>query len=285
MRTIFSSPSCTAGFGKVLKHNPVSHVLGRICFDHQACNRLNLLYSYFRELDDYVDAPGRDSHDALEVIREQRDLVDKVYVTGRSQPGLPISPVLVEDRANGKRLRPAVHSMLDVFEFDSRRKGKAVPQQDLMLYSMKLAGAYTGLLLAFIEGGTRYQALGAELAHACHIIHMLRDYRQDRELGYINVPDRVGAGDQGLSCFIDKTVAHVEDLLRRGKERLATIPSLRVKLMAALYCSRYERVLVHIKSSGFPIDDHASCRHSSKTAMLLCAVCVVARHFVHRVGV
>ena len=92
-----------------------------------------------------------------------------------------------------QRLAAYLRNMMQVMEFDARRRGRLISQAELNEYTRWLAMAVTEAMHYFIghdayapQDETRYLAVSA-----AHIIHMLRDTYDDVQAGYYNIPREV----------------------------------------------------------------------------------------------
>lgn len=246
--------------GVVRKNNWVTFWLGRLCFGPAAYKDLVLLYRFLREIDDYVDAPGRSYRDAKVFLKRHRCWIEEAYTRPELCPVRLISPVIEYDRKNGRRLEPVIAGMLDVFEFDAQRKGQVVSRDELLSYSKALTRCYVGMLLAFLDGPGDCRTAGEVLAHACHRVHMLRDYHEDSKLGYINVPQEalrkhglnvLGSSDKDLRAYVREESGSIAALFKQGKDELARTARLRVKIIGAMYCFHYETILHRLEDSSY----------------------------------
>lgn len=233
-------------------------------------------YAYFRWVDDVLDAPGDDHAARLEFLRRQQQLLRGL--TARTSPGslLPEERMLADlvdgigDRHPG--LRSYLEGMMAVMEFDARRRGRTIGDVELEQYSRLLAAAVMDAIAYFIghdhtypEGDGRIQAVvGA------HIVHMLRDARDDVEHGYYNIPrpvleaERIQPSDLDHPAYhrwVRRRLAQARRLLAEGKAYIRRMGCLRAQLAGYLYCGRFELVLRRIE-----IDEGRAPRGAAATA-------------------
>jgi phytoene/squalene synthetase len=218
-----------------------------------------MLYRYFRWLDDVIDSRETSEKDKIEFLAQERSRIDDLYALPRMPaPDLP-AQIVGYDRRHGNRLKSWIKLMFEVFEFDARRAGRVLGSDEIFDYSRRLAEAYTRLLINFIEPRYPYAAADARLAHACHLLHMLRDYEIDLGLGYINIgrdeADRYGfrigeAGGEGFRRWLDDRLDMVDQIFKEGRSRILALPFARVKLIALLYCFRYKQVMQRVRRRG-----------------------------------
>src|SRR5512136_217511 len=147
-------------------------------------------YAYFRWVDDTLDAGSISASERFAFIQRQEDLLDKCY-RGELPPDANLQEqMLVElvqpDHEQNSGLQIYLRNMMQVMDFDARRRGRLISQVELYEYTYWLASAVTEALHYFIGHGdfapqdeTRYLAVSA-----AHITHMLRDTLDDVQAGY-----------------------------------------------------------------------------------------------------
>lgn len=159
------------------------------------------IYAYFRWLDDTVDERLADRDRRLAFVARQRDILvrtaggataadlsslgvtpEEALLVGLARPNPALArgarptgdgPTAARRADPGSGLLVSLRSMLDVMEFDARRRGRPVAQQELDDYTRDLAVAVTEALHHCIGHGqgsphdeTRYVAVtGAHVAH------------------------------------------------------------------------------------------------------------------------
>ena len=242
------------------------------------------IYAYFRWLDDTVDERLADRDRRLAFVARQRDLFARA-AGGATAPGLSSLGVSPEEAllvglgrcATSPGLLLSLTSMLDVMEFDARRRGRPVTQDELDTYTHDLAVSVTEALHHCIGHGcgcprdeSRYVAVTG-----AHIAHMLRDLAGDVAAGYLNLPagllpDDVGAeGARAVAVPSDDLLGHLHspavrawvrdrvELARScfatGRGYLAQVESARCRLAGHAYVARFEWVLDAIERDGYAL--------------------------------
>lgn len=243
----------------VRHHNWVTFLLARLyCCRHDRYYS-RLLYTYLRTVDDYIDTRERTPQEKKRFLREQRNLIDHLYA-GKVLPETSmIARIVLYDRYHNNMLRPLIARMMDIFEFDSARQYNNVSEQELLDYSLALGSAYTQLLIRFVEPRYRVERENVQLAHACHLSHMLRDFQEDLKLGYINIAKqdiktyRVDPyiQDDNFRKWLKDRIAGIREKFKKGNARLDRIPILRIKIIGRLYCFRYQAVLRQIEDADY----------------------------------
>jgi phytoene/squalene synthetase len=238
------------------------------------------LYAYFRWLDDTVDGRLVDRDQRLAFVARQRSLLAQA-ATGETPAGLsPEEALLVglfrpdressgcgEIRAeelDGQTggLLLSLRSMLDVMEFDARRRGRPVTQRELDDYTSDLAIAVTEALHHCIGHGqgsphdeTRYVAVAG-----AHVAHMLRDLAEDLGAGYVNVPSELLAGGHmslqdlhapELRAWVRDRVELARTCFATGRGYLARTENARCRLAGHAYIARFEWVLDAVERDGY----------------------------------
>lgn len=241
----------------ISRHNWVTSLLVRLYCRRQARSIPLRIYGYFRWLDDRVDDPGLAAPEKTALVAAERRRIRALYAA--PDPADPLDPVVRYDLGRAGRLREWFDRMLDVFEFDARRTGQYVDRPQIMEYSQNLSEVYTRFLVEFLEPRYGYEPPDARLAHACHLLHMLRDHAVDRGLGYYNIgrdeAERYGfqpgdVGGEGLRRWLGERLDLIDDCLRAGWRRIRRKRSLRIKLIVHLYCCRYRPMLRRLRRHG-----------------------------------
>jgi phytoene/squalene synthetase len=226
------------------------------------------LYAYFRWLDDRVDEDLPDEAARIAFVARQRELLAAAAHGDGLGPLAPQEAFLVhlvgpargqwEARAGAVR---SVAGMLDVMDFDARRRGRAVTQEQLDAYTDDLAVAVTEALHHCIGHGegcppreVRYVAVAG-----AHVAHMLRDLVEDLEAGYVNVPagllpDPPTLADvhaPAMREWVADRVALARSRFDVGRRALAQVENARCRLAGHAYVARFEWVLDAIERDGF----------------------------------
>jgi phytoene/squalene synthetase len=223
-------------------------------------------YAYFRWADDRIDLGFSSDEDRIGFLRRQKTLVERCYQRERPANLTPeegmLADLIAHDRGNTDGLQSFIRNFMWVLEFDSLRRGRAVPAQDLDSYSAHLAKAVMDGFQYFIGNSHPYpqtpertlSVLGA------HGTHMLRDMREDLAAGYINLPlEQLPSGGlraddldgEILRSWVKQEVARSRRLLREGRRYIDSLDVLRCKLAGVWYCARFERVLDLIERDGY----------------------------------
>ena len=176
------------------------------------------------------------------------------------------------------RLDAYLRHMMLVMEFDVRRRGRLVSQQELDDYTRWLAVAVTEAMHYFIGNGaaaphdeTRYLAVSG-----AHIVHMLRDTYADVQAGYFNVPREVleasSIGPADVRC--DAYRAWVSDRVRlarayfdAGRDYFARVQSRRHRLAGLAYIARFEWLIETLERDDFRLRPEYAERRSAATGL------------------
>jgi phytoene/squalene synthetase len=274
-------------------HNWVTYLLSRFFLRTRERKISYKLYTYLRHVDDFIDESGADQDTCLRYINTQRTMVKELYENGKAHSDSLLGEIIAHDRQNGRNFHECIELMMDVFEFDARRKHVEVPEPQLRAYSLNLARAYTRFLVHFIAPGYQHTENDIRLAHACHLAHMIRDLSIDNDLGYINIAQediehfglQPGTYTNGkYSRWLKKEIEYIGTLMTRGKRLLCKNRILTVKLMGLLYCFRYEVILHRITSSGFHLcPDYRIRLHDGMRLVWQC-VTVCLKHWFECLG-
>ena len=248
------------------------------------------IYAYFRWLDDTVDERLGDRGARLGFVARQRDILARAAGGGEDADlsSLGVTPeeallVGLARAADASATAPAtglllsLGSMLDVMEFDARRRGRAVTQDELDAYTRDLAVSVTEALHHCIGHGcgcprdeSRYVAVTG-----AHVAHMLRDLAEDVAAGYLNLPAGLlgadvvaGGGAAGslppdvllddlhspaVRAWVRDRVGLTRDCFATGRQYLARVESARCRLAGHAYIARFEWVLDAIERDGYAL--------------------------------
>ena len=236
------------------------------------------IYAYFRWLDDTVDERLGDRDGRLAFVARQREILARAAggATAADLTSLGVTPEeallvgLARPAEADTGLRLSLRSMLDVMEFDARRRGRPVTQDELDAYTHDLAVSVTEALHHCIGHGcgcphdeSRYVAVTG-----AHVAHMLRDLAEDVAAGYLNLPagliadDLVGGGARAgdvleqlhspaVRAWVKDRVALARSCFATGREYLARVESARCRLAGHAYVARFEWVLDAIERDGY----------------------------------
>jgi phytoene/squalene synthetase len=238
------------------------------------------LYAWFRWLDDTVDERLTGEPERLAFVDRQRRILTDAAGGGVPADVSPEEALLVR-LARPRRAGPSgpatsapgaaaggillsLTSMLDVMEFDARRRGRRVTQGALDAYTHDLAVAVTEALHHCIGHGGRCpdDASRYVAVTGAHVAHMLRDLAEDVAAGYLNVPVDVVADAPGslddlhtpeLRAWVQDRVAVARSCFATGRTYLAQVENPRCRLAGHAYVARFEWVLDAIERDGYRV--------------------------------
>lgn len=223
-------------------------------------------YAYFRWIDDQIDQVALEKSEGIAFMERQRMLVDACYRGQRPGQLVPeeqmLADLILADEEENSGLHSYIRNMMDVIDFDARRRGRLISQPELTRYSRSLATAVTDALHYFIgheqpspQNKARYQA-----ATGAHITHMLRDTLEDVQAGYYNIPHEYlatrGIGPQDVESdayrrWVEERANLARAYFRSGKEYLAQVANVRCRIAGYAYVARFEGVLETIESRDY----------------------------------
>ena len=240
----------------------------RFLVDRERVDDAYRAYAYFRWVDDTLDAGSISASERLAFIERQKDLLDKCY-RGKPIPDAnPQEQMLIElvrpDHAENSGLQIYLRNMMQVMDFDARRRGRLISQVELYEYTYWLASAVTEAMHYFIghcdpspRGSARYLA-----ATGAHIAHMLRDTLEDTASGYYNIPREVleyhsmAATDvesDAYRAWVFDRVQLARENFKAGRNYLSQVRSLRCRLAGLAYMARFEGGLQRLQREGYLI--------------------------------
>lgn len=252
---------------KTLRRNNFEAYLATQLFIRGKRGRLaNLLYSYLRWVDDFIDNTDNDKSDQENFLFKQSAIIDSLYSGNKPKTKNHLEEALSEivkyDMVNGYSLKTVIKKMFEVFDFDIKRKNIFPDFVGLNGYSKKIGDAYTRALLFFLAPSLPYREEYSVSAYASHQVHLLRDFIIDRESGYFNISEEELKEyhikenliqDEAFFLWVKDKINNIKLLFINGKKEFKNIPVLKVRLTGHLYCSRYERVIRQIEKDNYKL--------------------------------
>lgn len=246
------------------KHSLEAYLATKLFIRGERGRLANILYTYLRWLDDYVDNIKINKSEQEKLLRRQSKMISCYYdgnkFKTRNHYEKYISKVIEYDIKNGYGLRTVIRKMFEVFDFDTKRKNTIPHFEELKDYSKKIGDAYTRALLFFLAPGLPYKEEFSLSAYASHQVHLLRDFLIDEENGYFNISreeitqfniKKDLTQDENFSRWVKEKLKDIKHLFKKGKKHIKNIPILQVRLTGYLYCSRYEKVLSRIEKNDY----------------------------------
>lgn len=228
-------------------------------------------YAYFRWADDQVDEPEISKKTYTDFVTRQTKIITAAYKHEPLPPLLPQEKMVVElikaDTQTNSKLKSFITNFWAIIQFDAQRKGTVVSQKQLHWYSQTLGKAVTDGILYFIGNKTEYPRAKNQYdaAIAAHLIHMLRDYREDVTAGYVNIPqeylikNQITATDWQHPLFkawVKNQLVFARTLMESGKHYIESLPGFKCQLAAMWYCARFERLLPQIEGDHYILRDY-----------------------------
>ena len=254
----------------------------RLLVDRERVADAYQAYGYFRWVDDTLDAETMTGVERIAFIQRQKSLLEKCY-RGEIAWDVDIQEQMLIDLIQGDHemnsgLRSYLHNMMQVMDFDARRRGRLISQIELNEYTRWLATAVTDNLHHFIGHGeyaphdeTRYMAVSA-----AHITHMLRDTYDDLQAGYCNVPrealetNRISVWDIGSDAYrnwVKSRVQLAREYFKAGKACFARVQNPRCRLACYAYIARFEWLLDTIERERYLLRSQYNERKSARTGL------------------
>jgi phytoene/squalene synthetase len=256
----------------------------RFLVDRDRVNDAYRAYGYFRWVDDVLDAESISSVERSVFLERQKSLLEKCY-RGESPHDATIQEnMLVEliqhDHEKNSGLQLYLCNMMQVMDFDVKRRGRLISQVELNEYTRWLATAVMEAIHYFIghddfspHDEARYLAVAG-----AHIVHMLRDTFDDMQLGYYNVPCEVLEANyiepQDIQCdayraWVKSRVQLAREYFKAGKDYFARVQNPRCRLACFAYIARFEWLLDTIEKEGYRLRPQYHERRSFGTGLLM----------------
>ena len=238
----------------------------RFLVDHERIANAYNAYAYFRWVDDTLDSDSLSSEERFAFLERQKTLLEKCHRGESVQDTTTEEQMLIElvrgeqDKHGG--LRAYLHNMMQVMDFDARRRGRLVSQAELNEYTRWLATAVTEAMHYFIghcchspHDETRYLAVSG-----AHITHMLRDTFDDMQAGYYNIPREVleanhiqpqDVQSKAYRLWIRSRVQLARRCFKAGRKYLARVENPRCRLAGFAYTARFDWLLDTIEQENY----------------------------------
>ncbi len=237
-------------------------------------------YGYFRWVDDTLDAESATGVERSAFLERQKSLLEKCY---RGEIPLDVDiqeqmliDLIQRDDERDSGLKSYLRNMMQVMDFDARRRGGLILQVELSEYTRWLATAVTDNLHHFIGHGeyaprdeTRYLAVSA-----AHIAHMLRDTCDDLQAGYYNIPREVleanhitpqDVQSDAYRTWVKSRVQLARQYFEAGRDYFARVQNVRCRLACFAYIARFDWLLNTIEREGYSLRSQYNERKSVGT--------------------
>ena len=261
----------------------------RFLVDRARVDEAYWAYAYYRWVDDILDASSTlsaanaiEARQRIAFLERQESLLEACYQGKTPRDATIQENMLVEliqrDRDKHSGLQVYLRNMMQVMEFDARRRGRLITDAELNEYTRWLATAVMECIHYFIghddfapHDETRYLAVSA-----AHITHMLRDTFDDAQTGYYNIPrevleaNHIGPQDvqsDGYRAWVKSRVQLGREYFRAGKEYFARVRNPRCRLACFAYIARFEWLLDRIEKEGYRLRPQYNERKSIKIGL------------------
>jgi phytoene/squalene synthetase len=252
----------------------------RFLVDRERIDDAYRAYGYFRWVDDVIDADLGSGLERRAFVKRQESLLEKCYRGEALKDANIQEKMLVElvqhDYEKNSGLQLYLHNMMQVMDFDARRRGRLISQFKLNQYTRWLASAVTEAIHYFIGHDdfapydeTRYLAVSA-----AHITHMLRDTFTDVRTGYYNIPrevleeNHIGPQDVQSDAYrnwVKSRVQLARKYFKSGKGHFARVQNPRCRLACFAYIARFEWLLDTLEREGYCLRPEYNERESLGT--------------------
>lgn len=262
----------------------------RFLVDRELVDDAYRAYAYFRWVDDVLDAPldsgslpnDIEASKRIAFLERQHSLLESCYrgdlPRDIDMQELMLVELVQRDHERDSGLGIYLHDLMQVMNFDARRRGRFISQVELNEYTRWLATAVMECIHYFIghddfapHDETRYLAVSA-----AHITHMLRDTYDDVQAGYYNIPREVleahHIGPQDVSsdaylAWVKSRVQLAREYFKAGKGYFARVQNPRCRLACFAYIARFEWLLDTIEQENYRLRPQYSERKSISTGL------------------
>jgi hypothetical protein len=256
----------------------------RFLVDHERIDDAYRAYGYFRWVDDVLDAESISSLERSAFLERQKSLLEKCY-RGESLRDANIQEnLLVElvqhDHEENSGLQLYLRNMMEVMDFDVKRRDRLISQVELNEYTRWLATAVMEAIHHFIghddfapHDETRYLAVAG-----AHITHMLRDTFDDARLGYYNIAHEIletnhitlqDVQSDAYRAWVRSRLQLAREYFMAGKNYFARVENPRCRLACFAYIARFEWLLDTIERESYILRPQYHERKSFGTGLLM----------------
>ncbi len=254
----------------------------RFLVDHERIDDAYRAYAYFRWVDDVLDAGSTSGPERIAFLERQESLLEQCYRNEVPRDANLQEKMLVEliqhDQEKNSGLQLYLRNMMQVMDFDTRRRGRLISQTELNDYTRWLSCAVMEAIHYFIghddfspHDETRYLAVSG-----AHIAHMLRDTFDDAQIGYYNIPrevleannlDPLDTQNGAYRSWVKSRVQLARKYFKAGKGYFARVQNLRCRLACFAYIARFEWLLDTIEREGYRLRPQYEERKSVRTGL------------------
>lgn len=149
-------------------------------------------YTYLRYLDDKIDNPSTSISEAKFLVATVRNKINHFMTHNdfiiEANIDLLLKDFLFYAQSHKPTLIVNFLNILDSFEFDIARIGKLISKDELDNYSFQMGGSFINFISHFLEIPEQKIIPISNIASLSCQAYMLKDYFEDIERGYINIP-------------------------------------------------------------------------------------------------
>jgi len=224
------------------------------------------VYVYMRWVDDVIDDMKISQDYKKKFLKGQRKFLRDVYANNiknklrYGEEGLFDVIKLYSKNKKAKELKKHIFNMMWTFEYDIGRVGKHIKEKEFMKYSRYIGSAYA-FVFTLVFDITKYMKkydkivkknnnkslyqLISDYAHYAHLIHIIRDYNMDKDMGYINYPKNITQEKyfEKLILFIGPKLDYLETNFFKDLYN----ENFLIRFIVLRYYFKFKRVLEKLK--------------------------------------
>ena len=271
----------------------------RFLVDRERVENAYRAYGYFRWVDDTLDAESISGPERIEFLERQQSLLEACYGNQvprdtNIQENMLVELVQQDDEKNSG-LQLYLRNMMQVMDFDTKRRGRWISDVELDEYTRWLSIAVMEAIHYFIGhkdyapyDETRYLAVAG-----AHITHMLRDTFDDAQLGYYNIPrevletNHIGPQDvqsDSYRSWVKSRVQMAREYFQAGRSYFARVENPRCRLACYAYVARFEWLLDTIEREGYRLRPQYNERKRLSTGLRMGWLALSSMINVHGTG-
>ncbi len=252
---------------KITKKNSLqTYLIIKVLVDRGMVDDAYKAYAYFRWLDDEIDINLKTLKERRLLIKRQSEIITSSYkhrhLFNLTSEEKMICSLISKDIQPESKLKSYIYKFFSVIAFDAERGSRTASEKEINWYSKTIGEAVTDCIQYFVGNANHYPDSPDKYkaATAAHIVHSLRDFKEDLSAGLINIPkeylkkhgiNTLSSYDGRITDWVKNRVSLARRYFAEGKGYINLLPVSRCKLVAKLYCLRFEPLLSIIEKDNY----------------------------------
>lgn len=283
--------------------NPTAYFLVRLFGEKDWRDHSFLIYAYFRWVDDIIDCPRTSYEEKKRSMERQGKLLRNLYDGLAYQGNYILEEQFAHysvafDREMGFALKDDILGMFSVLMRDLERNGAPTPAKEMDEFIYVESKAFINMIRFFCgETGGYDGADKYDEGVGCKLVHLLRDFIEDLDQGYVNISQddmeryRINLdniNDDNFQAWVRDQVELAREHFRKGKHNLSNSKRLRYKIASYLYCAKYEDILAITEKDNYRLRSEYKRTLVQKVRFLhrliSALLCAVEAHYLRKLA-